>query len=278
MLPMIWIEKIGSGIGMLFYYLRADRVKVACINLAIAFPEKSETEIQQLCRENFKQLGIGTLEVGMAWWRQKKLIKISRINGFEHLHSALEKNNGVILLTSHFTCLEVGGHILCDSVPLEAVYKPAKNKLFDYFMYKKRDAHLTKIISNDSPRRIISALKKNHIVWYAPDQNLRGKDMVFAPFFNKLATAITAPSRLAKATNAALVPYWIQRHKDPASGKLIYELHIQPAVENFPTEDLQADAARINAINEALVRENPEQYLWVHKRYKTRPEGEEAVY
>ena len=269
---------MGTGIGMLFYYLRADRVKVASINLSIAFPEKSKSEIQQLCHENFKQLGIGTLEVGLAWWRQKKLIKISRINGLENIQAALNKNNGVILLTSHFTCLEVGAHILCESVPLEAVYKPAKNKLFDYFMYKKRDEHFTKTISNDSPRKIISALKDNHVVWYAPDQNLRGKDMVFAPFFNKLATAITAPSRLAKATNAALVPYWIQRHKDLENGKLIYELHIQPAVENFPTGDLQADAALINAINEALVRENPEQYLWVHKRYKTRPDGEPRVY
>ena len=278
LLPLTWIEKIGSAIGILFYYLRPDRVKVAHINLGIAFPEKTDNEIELFCRQNFKQLGIGTLEVGLAWWRQNKLIKDSRIIGLEHLQTALEKNNGVILLTSHFTCLEVGGHILSNSVPLEAVYKPARNKLFDYFMYKKRDAHLTKIISNDSPRRIISALKKNHVVWYAPDQNLRGKDMVFASFFNKQATAITAPSRLAKATNAALVPYWIKRDKDEQTGKLIYKIIIQPEIENFPSDDLQADAAKINAINEALVRENPSQYLWVHKRYKTRPDGEAPVY
>jgi len=275
---MSWIEKIGAGIGMLFYYLRPDRVKIACTNLTIAFPEKPDKEIQQLCRRNFQQLGIGTLEVGLAWWRQKRLLSIARINGLEHLKAALDRNSGVILLTSHFTCLEVGAHILCDKVPLEAVFKPARNQLFDYFMFKKRDVHFTKVISNDSPRRIISALKKNHVVWYAPDQNLRGKDIVFAPFFNKLATAITAPSRLAKATNAALVPYSIKRHKDKNSGKLIYEFFIQPAIDNFPSDDLQADAARINTINEALVRENPEQYLWVHKRYKTRPEGEEPVY
>lgn len=278
MLPLRWIEAIGAAIGMLVFYLRPDRVRVARTNLSIAFPEKSENDIEQLCRINFKHLGIGTLEVGLAWWQQKRLLKNSRINGLDHLQSALEKNNGVILLTSHFTCLEVGAHIICNSVPLEAVYKPARNKLFDYFMVKNRVAHFTKLISNDSPRKIISALKKNHVVWYAPDQNLRGKDMVFAPFFNELATAITAPSRLAKTTGAALVPYSIKRHKDKTTGKLIYELFIQPAVKNFPSENIETDAALVNKINEDLVRENPEQYLWVHKRYKTRPQGKPPVY
>lgn len=278
MLPLRWIEIIGSAVGMLFYYLRSDRVKVAHTNLKIAFPEKTEKEINALCRKNFKQLGIGTLEVALAWWQQKRLLKITRINGLEYLNDALKNKKGVILLTSHFTCLEVGGHVLCESIPLEAVYKPAKNKLFDYLMIKNRQAHLTNLISNDSPRKIISALKNNHVVWYAPDQNLSGKDMVFAPFFNKMATAISAPSRLAKVTGAALVPYYIKRHKDAVSGKIIYEIFIQPAVDNFPSDDIEKDAALINKTNENLIRENPEQYLWVHKRYKTRPEGEPPVY
>jgi len=278
MLPFRWLEAIGSALGLLFYYLRSDRAEVALINLKIAFPDKTEKEINALCRKNFRQLGIGTLEVGLAWWQQKKLLENSRINGLDNLTNALNNNKGVILLTSHFTCLEVGAHIICTKVPLEAVYKPARNKLFDYFMVKNRNTHFTKLISNDSPRKIISALKNNHVVWYAPDQNLRGKDMVFAPFFNKTATAITAPSRLAKATGAALVPYYIKRHKDAGTGKVIYELFIQPAVNNFPSEDTEKDAALVNKINEDLIRENPEQYLWVHKRYKTRPKGEEPVY
>ena len=263
---------------MLVYYARPSRVKVASTNLKIAFPEKTDDEIHQLCKQSYKELGMGVLEVGIAWWQQARLLKISKVHGLEHLQNALDKGNGVILLTSHFTCLEVGAHIICDKVPLEAVYKPAENKLFDYFMVKKRQQHFNNLISNDSPRKMIAALKRNHVIWYAPDQNLTGKDMVFAPFFNKMATAITAPSRLAKLSGAALVPYYIKRHKDSDSGKIIYELFIQPVVENFPTDDINQDAARINLINESLVRENPQQYLWVHKRYKTRPEGEESVY
>jgi len=277
-LPLRSLERIGSAFGMLIFYIRPSRTEVARINMRIAFPEKNQNEINALCKANFKQLGIGTLEVGLAWWQQRKLLNNCRINGLENLTDALRKNNGVILLTSHFTCLEIGAHIICTKTPLEAVYKPARNKLFDYFMVKNRNKHFTKLISNDNPRKIISALKKNHVVWYAPDQNLRGKDMVFAPFFNKMATAITAPSRLAKATGASLVPYYIKRQNDTDTGKVIYELFIQPAVNNFPSDDTEKDAALVNKINEDLVRENPEQYLWVHKRYKTRPEGEPPVY
>ena len=277
-LPIVWLEYLGAAFGMLVYYVRPSRARAAEINLKIAFPEKSETEIQQLCKTNFKQLGMGVFEVGMAWWRQDKLLEISKINGLEHLTSALEKGKGVILLTSHFTCLEIGAHIICTKIPLEAVYKPAKNKLFDFFMVKKRNEHFSKLIINDSPRKMIAALKRNHALWYAPDQNLRGKDMIFAPFFNEMATAITAPSRLAKLSGASLVPYYIKRHRDSESGKIIYELFIQPCVNNFPTDDINKDAAQINLINEKLIRENPEQYLWVHKRYKTRPEGAKPIY
>jgi len=277
LLPMRWLEYLGSVFGLLIYYSRPSRARIAAINLRIAFPEKNEEEIQRLCKTSYKHLGIGIFEVGLAWWQQKRLIQIAKINGLEHLNAALAKGNGVILLTSHFTCLEIGAHIICTKVPLEAVYKPANNKFFDYFMVKKRNDHFTKLISNDSPRKMIAALKRNHVIWYAPDQNLQGKDMTFAPFFNEMATAITAPSRLAKLTGAALVPYSIKRHQD-ASGKIIYELFIHAEVKDFPTDDTNSDAALINKINEELVRENPEQYLWVHKRYKTRPEGSKPVY
>jgi len=277
LLPMRWLEVLGSAFGLLIYYARPSRARIAAVNLRIAFPEKNEDEIQRLCKTSYKHLGMGVFEVGLAWWQQKRLIKIAKINGLEHLTAAINKGNGVILLTSHFTCLEIGAHIICTKVPLEAVYKPANNKFFDYFMVKKRNDHFTKLISNDSPRKMIVALKRNHVIWYAPDQNLQGKDMTFAPFFNEMATAITAPSRLAKLTGAALVPYSIKRHRD-ANGKIIYELFIHAEVENFPTDDINSDAAFINKINESLVRENPEQYLWVHKRYKTRPEGSKPVY
>ncbi|MDH5423504.1 MAG: lipid A biosynthesis lauroyl acyltransferase [Gammaproteobacteria bacterium] len=278
LLPVSWLEYLGTALGMLVYYARPSRARAAMVNLKIAFPEHTAQEITRLCKTNFKHLGTGVFEVGLAWWQQKKLLKISRINGLHHLTAALEKGRGVILLTSHFTCLEIGAHIICTKVPLEAVYKPAKNKLFDFFMVKKRNEHFSKLISNDSPRKIIAALKRNHVIWYAPDQNLRGKDVVFAPFFNEMATAITAPSRLATLSGAALVPYYIKRHRDKASGEIIYELFILPCVENFPTDDINKDAAQINLINEDLIRQNPEQYLWVHKRYKTRPPGEKPLY
>ena len=278
MLPLRWLEVIGSTFGMLLYYVKPSRVRIAAINLKIAYPDKNDNEIQALCKENFKQLGIGVLEIGLAWWQLKRLIKSSKINGLEHLTAALKKGNGVILLTSHFTCLEVGGHILSTKIPLEAVFKPARNKAFNYIMFKKRQEHLSQIISNGNPRKMITALKRNHVLWYAPDQNLRGKDIVFAPYFNKMATTITAASRLAKLSGASLIPYYIKRHKHEETGKIIYEIFIQPKVENFPTDDLNHDAAKINSINETLVRNNPAQYLWVHQRYKTRPEGEKPVY
>lgn len=277
-LPLRWLEVIGSTLGMLLYYLKSSRVRVATINLKIAYPDKSDNEIKTLCKESFKQFGIGTLEIALSWWQLKRIIKSSRINGLEHLTTALKKGKGVILLTSHFTCLEVGGHILSTKIPLEAVFKPAKNKAFNYIMFKKRQEHLSLVISNDNPRQMIAALKRNHALWYAPDQNLRGKDIVFAPYFNKMATAITAASRLAKLSGASLIPYYIKRHKHEETGGIIYEIYIQPEVDNFPTGNINHDAAKISSINEDLVRNNPEQYLWVHKRYKTRPAGEKPIY
>ncbi len=108
-LPLRWLDVIGSALGTLLYYIKPSRVRVATINLKIAYPDKSDNEIKTLCKENFKQLGIGALEIGLSWWQLKRLIQSSKINGLEYLTTALKKDNGVILITSHFTCLEVGG-------------------------------------------------------------------------------------------------------------------------------------------------------------------------
>lgn len=277
MLPMRWIEFLGVGIGKVLYYGRPDRVRIARINLEIAFPEMSEAEREKLIKTNYNNLGMGVFEIPMSWWQQKRLVKLTDIEGLENIQAVLEQGHGAILLISHFTCLEIAGHVLCTKLPLEVVYKPARNKVFEYFLVRNRQAHLTNLISNDSPRKMLSALKKNHVIWYAPDQNLRSKDLTFAPFFGKLATAITSTSRLAKLSGAELVPCYIKRYRNDKN-QVRYKIVIQPVVENFPSDDVEHDAATVNLMNEQLARANPEQYLWVHQRYKTRPEGEEPIY
>lgn len=277
MLPIRWIEALGAAIGMLIYYARPSRVRIARINLNIAYPDMPEPEREALIIKNYKHLGMGVFEIAMSWWQQKRLLKMTDFEGVEYLQQVLAEGNGAILLISHFTCLEIAGHVLCTKVPLEVVYKPARNKVYEYFLVKNRQAHLTNLISNDSPRKMISALKKNHVIWYAPDQNLRSKDLTFAPFFNELATAITSTSRLAKLSGAKLVPSYIKRYRNEQN-QTRYKVVVQPPVSHFPTDDVEADAATVNKINEDLARLNPEQYLWVHQRYKTRPPGASPVY
>jgi KDO2-lipid IV(A) lauroyltransferase len=130
------------------------------------------------------------------------------------------------------------------------------------------------IVDHHKPMAMIKGLKKGHAAWYAPDQDFRGKDMIYLPFFGVQASALTAPARFAEMTNAAVVPYYIMR-KPKGRG---YKLSILPPLENFPSGDIEQDARMINQTLEHLIMQNPEQYLWIHKRYKNRPEGEPAVY
>jgi len=272
--PLPIIVFFGSALGKLLYIFLPARRNIADINLRIAFPQATEKEIIRMRKQCFTNIGIAGFELGLSWWQDKRLLNLCEVDGLNNITQQQNNGRGVIILTAHFTCLEIGGPVLNHYVPFQVMYKPAHNKLFDAFMRYHRSRLYKTIVDYHKPIAMIKGLKKGHAAWYAPDQDFRGKDMVYTPFFNVQASALTAPARFAKITGAAVVPYYIKR-KPGGQG---YKLVILPALENFPTEDIDQDARIINQTLEYLIMKNPEQYLWVHKRYKNRPENESAIY
>ncbi len=274
MLPLPAIEFCGRLLGKLFYIVLVKRRQVADINLKIAFPEASDAEILRMRKRCFDNLGIAMFELALSWWQDQRLLSLCEVEGLENISQIQQQGRGVIILTAHFTCLEIGGPVLNHFVPFQVMYKRAHNPLFDGFMRYHRARLYKAIVDHHKPMTMIKGLKKGIATWYAPDQDFRGKDMVYIPFFGVQASALTAPARFAEITGAAVVPYYITR-KPKGQG---YKLVVLPALENFPGGDTMEDATRINQTLEHLIMQNPEQYLWIHKRYKNRPEGEAEIY
>jgi len=205
------------------------------------------------------------MEIPLAWWiTPRQLEKIVRIEGAEHLHAALARGNGVILLTAHFTSLELAGRTLLAIAPVKFLYRPTKNEVLAYALERFRTGYGGRPIPKDDIRAFISALRRNECVWYAPDQSYRKKGAEMVPLFGIPAATNTLTSRLARTTGAAVLPYFLQR----LPGSRGYLATIHPPLENFPSESPVSDTARFNRMIEAQVRVAPEQYLWIHRRFK----------
>jgi KDO2-lipid IV(A) lauroyltransferase len=199
---------------------------------------------------------------------------MSTVRGLEHLAAARANGSGAILLTAHFTCIEIGLPVLAAHVRLQAMYKRPHNLLMDWFMERRRGEFTAVIADNNAPISLIRGLRKGHAMWYAPDQDFRGKDTVFVPLFGVEASALTAPARIAAMAGTPVLPACIER-KPRGQG---YVLTILPPLAGFPVGDVRADALAINRVTEDLIRRNPAQYLWIHKRYKRRPNGAGSLY
>lgn len=273
-LPLPIIEFFGALLGKLLHFALAERRTIADINLRIAFPDADAKEILRRRKLCFKNMGMAGFELALSWWQDKRLLDLCEIEGLENISNIQKEGRGVIILTAHFTCLEIGGPVLNHYIPFQVMYKKAHNKLFDAFMRYHRGRLYQAIVDYHKPISMIKGLKKGNAAWYAPDQDFRGKNMIFTPFFGVQASALTAPARFAKIANAAVVPYYIMRKPNGAGYKLV----IFPALENFPSGNIEDDVKVINETLEFLIMKNPDQYLWVHKRYKNRPEGESRIY
>jgi len=267
-LPFSWVMGLGRLVGWLGFHLARKRRHIAEINLQHCFPEWDEVKRQQVLREHFKALGMGLFEIPMGWWTPSRQLQgLAHIEGLENLEQALQRGKGVILLSAHFTSLELGGRLLSLYAPFHAMYRSHDNPVVEKIMAGGRTKRLKKAIPRDDVRGMIRSLKGNHAVWYAPDQNTQRTAAVFVNFFGKVASTNSATARLSRLTGAAVVPYYVVRCDDGPGYKVILE----PALTDFPTGNLEADAQRINDIIEGWVRKYPEQYLWIHRRFRTRP-------
>lgn len=275
-LPNSVMQKIGSALGMLIYRVTPSRRRAARINIKQAYPDFTKKEIETLNKKSFKNLGISIFEMGIAWFEKNSVLKQQcQIEGKEHLDQAIKDNTAVILLTGHFTTLEIGSRLIgfyCNKY--NGVFKKAHNPLFNALMVHYRSNFGDELINNKNVRGIIRGLKKGHATWFAPDQDFRHQDIVFTPFLGGIASTLTATAKMAKMTKASVVPFYPVRLENGKGFKLI----VLPALENFPSDDIEADSARVNKAIENMVYDCPEQYLWSHKRFKTQADRSSNIY
>lgn len=265
---------LGSTFGKILYWMARDRRHVVSVNVKLCFPELSASEQRKLCRRIFINNGIGVFESAMAWWSPKPWFDTRTVlKGREHLEAALAQGNGVLLLGAHFSTLDLGGLLFAQFYPVDAMYRRHNNPLMEKIITRGRSRYFGQSIERSDIRSVIRALRKNHIIWYAPDQDFGRKQSVYAPFFGVPAATITATSRLVKLNGSPIL--MLAQHRLP-DGQ--YELELMPVIEPFPTGNDEADAARINAELERAIRKDPAQYMWVHRRFKTHPKGKNFLY
>lgn len=264
-LPFPLMLRLGRLLGLALRHLPTSFNAIARRNLELCLPELSQQQREALLREHFASLGMGLMEIPLAWWSSPaRLARLVKVEGTEHLQAAAARGRGVILLTAHFTPLEMAGRALASVRPVSFLYRPTRNEVLAYALGRYRCAHGGHPIPKDDIRAFITALKRDECVWYAPDQSYRNKGAEMVPWFGILAATNTLTSRLARMTGATVLPYFFQR----LPGTQGYRAVIHPPFENFPSDCPAADTERFNRMVEAQVRLVPEQYLWIHRRFK----------
>jgi KDO2-lipid IV(A) lauroyltransferase len=265
----------GRALGYLMHCFGGRRKRIMRTNIDLCFPALTDRERTRILRENFVSMGIAVLEMGMSWWvSERRLRRLATIEGMENLDAALQAGHGAILLSAHFTTMEIGGRLLSMFAPFQVLYREHKNAAMEYIIHRGRDRFTHKAILRDNLLGMRRSLRQNIPVWYAPDQDFGIGKGVFVPFFGIPAATITATSTLAKMAQSPVVPFYQTR----LPGARGYRLTLLPALEHFPGGDPEADTRRINALLEDLIRQQPEQYLWAHRRFKTRPPGTPPLY
>ena len=274
-LPYPVLLKLGNLLGALMYRFAGRRRHIAETNIRLAFPDLTGSQQKALVKANFQANGMALLEVGLSWWgNEKRLRRLMHIEGLEHIQQALEKGNGVIMLGGHFTSLIIAGRLLALELPFNIVVKKAHNAVFEAVMHHYRLRQYQGLINSTDMRGMIRTLKKNQVLWYAPDQDFGHRASVFAPFMGIPTSTLTTTAGLAKLSKAPVI--YIDFERLP--GTQGYRLKLHPPLQGFPSGDDVKDARRVNALIEQHVHQVPEQYLWMHRRFKTRPEGEPGLY
>ncbi|MFI2812328.1 LpxL/LpxP family Kdo(2)-lipid IV(A) lauroyl/palmitoleoyl acyltransferase [Microbulbifer sp. M83] len=276
-LPYRWQLACGRVLGRAMLRLAPSRRLIAERNLALCFPELSAEERASLLRRNFESNGIALMETGMAWFRSSDWLRRRfTIEGLEHLQGPAQRGQGVVMLAMHFTTLEIGAQFMSLCHPVDGMYRPHKNPVYDYMQRKGRERHGadSEVFQRKDVRGMLRALKRGRAVWYAPDQDYGIKQGVFAPLFGQPAATVTGTSRFARVGRAQVVPY-IVRRLDNGAG---YAVKVYSPIAEIPSGDELRDATLVNQFVEARMRELPEQYMWVHRRFKTRPPGEPGIY
>jgi KDO2-lipid IV(A) lauroyltransferase len=274
-LPLSWVFALGRRLGDLTLRLGRSRRLVAQTNIALCFPELSATEQNNLVRACFRAVGIGALELMIPWLNPRRDLSARfDVSGQEHLDAAVAMGRGVILVGGHFAVMDMISQPLSDIGCIDVMYRYNKNPVWERLQVNGRKRYFEGVIERDDTRQTLKRLKQGRAIWYAADQDYGPKHSVFAPFFGVPAATIVATARFARLNNSPVL--FMRQTRDEANKR--WQICFSPVIEDFPSGDDQQDAARMNALLEAQVRLHPEQYLWLHKRFKTRPPGEASLY
>ncbi len=278
LLPARALGLAGAALGALLYTLAADRRRIAATNLRLCFPELDEAARTRILRRHFRAFGRASLQETIAWWGSRAEVEgLTRFEGMEHVQPHLGKP--LILFAPHFVGVTVAGvRVTTAFAPVVTLNAQIKNPYIHRLVFRARsrfapEGKPSEIYQRqDGIKPVLRAIKRGLPFYYPPDLDFGRKDAVFVPLFGTPAATITGLSRVARVTGARVVPC-ITRQEHGG-----YVARFYPAWENFPSDDVEADTRRMNAFLEDRIREMPEQYFWVHKRFKTRPEGEASLY
>jgi KDO2-lipid IV(A) lauroyltransferase len=274
-LPLRLQASIGNALGWLLAQLPGKRRHIVATNLALCFPDTPESERKRWLQQTFQASMRAALEHGLLRWGSAS--RLRRLIHIDNPEAALGDGvRPVIWLAPHFVGLVMGGVRLSMDHRLTTLYRPAKNPVIDRMMLLGRSRFLSPVLisKSDGIKPVLKGLKDGLPFYYLPDQDQGRHNAVFVPFFGIPAAAISALPRLAKLTGAQIVPVTTRQ----LPGGRGYRVRFYPPWDNFPSDDLEADVARMNAFIEDRVREMPTQYLWLHRRFKTRPQGEPSLY
>tara|TARA_B100000767_G_scaffold274834_1_gene309181 strand:- start:819 stop:1763 length:945 start_codon:yes stop_codon:yes gene_type:complete len=274
-LPMGAVFAVGRVIGFLGYHLAKSRRHITEVNIAKCFPERSAQQQQALVRENFVHTGIGAVEIALPWLNPSRdLADRFKIEGLEHLHAAHELGKGIVLVGAHYTTIDITSQPLGALGFVDVMYRQNKDPVWESLQYNGRKAFFDGVVERSDMRQILKRLKQGRAMWYAADQDYGIKHSVFAPFFGIDAATITVSSRLASKNNSAVL--MLHQFRDLKSKT--WTLKFTSMLKDFPSGDDLADATRLNSMLEAEVKSVPAQYLWMHRRFKTRPAGDASFY
>ena len=267
--------RAGALVGWIGYRFASRRRNITRVNLKLSFPQLDNRELEKKTRLVFRSTGIGLIETAAVWLSDPRQYRNRvKIHGLEHLQTVKNSGQGILLIGMHQATLDFAGAVLATHKPFDVMYKTNKNKLIEAVMTRGRNRNFPEAIEHKNIRKVVQNLRNGHIVWYAPDQDYGRKHSVFAPFFGLPTASITVTGRIAELTGARIIFMSHFRINNDQS----YELFLTRGPEGYPSGDSYTDATALNVLIEDAVRKAPEQYLWLHRRFKTRPEGDPNPY
>ncbi len=274
-LPIRLQMGLGELIGGLALILARSRRRVTETNVALCFPDRTPSEQRSLVHDIFHSTGISTVETAIAWFRDPEDFRNRLVvRGEEHLRRAQSLGRGVVLAGAHFATLDMAGALLSLIQDIDVTYRPNRNALFDLVMKRGRQRLYDGVIDRRDARTLLRRLRKGRTVWYGADQDYGRRSSVFAPLFGVQASTFSVTARLARFNDSPVV--FVSHFLDTRI--CTWSLEFTPLPDSYPSGDELSDATLLNAIIESEIRRHPEQYLWLHRRFKTRPEGEEPPY